>query len=391
MESKLLLALFIAGLLAFSAAHDGDSNGSDSGSDSMGSAGDSFEKQDDDCDRLVEGSDDNDGKCDLTDGLEEVPDKVDCTEEEKTTIKEWIIKLKLRLKVKKTVQERLIIALSCIQEFEMEYPKLFDLIKFQNVSSWGYLASFTKVIEYRQSLKIESIFSLDDEDNCPLFDALLNGTDGSYEQTSAVNAFINETLIKICGDMSLSVTKKSVLIYKAIAEFFSINSEWQLSFFKFEIHGFGSFQQFFEVTRTFYQQTQIDVILEGEVIEECQFMISFKFQLDLILSDSSFTPSEKSTMKSFYKLMLQELKLCGKSGKSRLVCIMKLMRKFAVLYKVDLLWSIQIEGFGSFFDVYSCGPGKVGLPSKPTVMIPTMASPKPTCSCTCGASTTLMA
>uniref|UniRef100_A0A914Q558 Uncharacterized protein n=1 Tax=Panagrolaimus davidi TaxID=227884 RepID=A0A914Q558_9BILA len=75
MESKLFIALLVAALLAFSAAHDDDSNGSDSGSESLGSWGDSFEEQDDDCDRLVDGSDENDGKCDLTDGLEEVPDK----------------------------------------------------------------------------------------------------------------------------------------------------------------------------------------------------------------------------------------------------------------------------------------------------------------------------
>lgn len=389
MEAKLLLALFIAGLVAFSAADDGDSNGSDSGSGSMGSWGDSFEQKDDDCDRLVDGSDDNEGKCDLTDGLEELPDKVDCTPEQKTTIINWITILKQSLSVKVTVEERLTIALSAIQKFQMENPDCYELIQYQNVSSWGYLASFTKVVQYRQTTKIESLITLDDDDNCPLFEALFNGTEGSYEQQSAINAFINETLIGICGNMSLSITERSVLIYKACAEFFAINAEWQFSFFQFQISGFGSFQQFFEITRTFYQKTQVDVILEGEV-SECAFMVSFKAQIEFIKADSSISSVQKKVMIDFYERIEQQLAF-SMTGKGRLSIIIKEFRAFLQMYKdtkyVTLLYGCQIEGFGSFMDLIYCGPGRIGFEPKPT-MAP--VSPKPTCSCTCLPSTPLM-
>ena len=384
MESKLLIALLVAALLAFSAAHDDDSNGSDSGSESMGSWGDSFEERDDDCDRLVDGSDDNDGKCDLTDGLEEVPDKCDCTEVEKTTIKEWIASLKIDLKVKVTVEERLVLASASILKFQMENPKLYEMIQFQNISSWGYLASFTKIVEFRQTTKVESLISLDDDENCPLFDALWNCTDGSYEQESAVSSLINETLKGICGDMTLSITKKNVLIFQALSKFFSINAEWQFSFFQSKIVGFGNFHQFFQITKSFYQKTQVDVILEGEV-EECVFMVSFRNQLELIKSDTTISLSVKGTINLFYQRILQQLKLCGEKGKGRLACIIKEMNKCIKLYPSFTKWiyTIQIEGFGSFMELIFCGPGKIGLPSKPTLG-PIMSSPKPTCSCTCG-------
>lgn len=381
MESKLFLALLVAALLAFSVASDGDSNGSDSGSGSMGSWGDSIEEQDEDCDRLVDGSDDNDGKCDLTDGLEELPDKVDCTAEEKTTIIEWITSLKVELSVKVTVEERLTIASASILKFQMENPKVYELIQFQNVSSWGMLSYFTKVIEIRQTTKVESLITLDDEDSCPLFDALKNCTDGSYEQESAVNALINETLLEICGDMTLSVTKRNVKIFEALSKFFSINAEWQSSFFQFKIQGFGTFGQFFQITKSFYQKTQVDVILEGEV-DECAFMVSFKNQLELIKSDTTISVSVKATMTQFYLRIKQQLAF-GIKGKARLSIIIKEMNKFVKLYSSFAKWiyTIQIEGFGSFLDLIFCGPGKIGFPPKPTM--PTV-SPKPTCSCTCG-------
>jgi len=384
MNKNILFSLFIAGLVAFSAAGDGDSNGSDSGSDSMGSWGDSFENKDEDCDRLVDGSDDNDGKCDLTDGLEEVPDKVDCTPEQKTTIINWITILKSLLSVKVSVEERLTIALSSIQKFQSENPDCYELIQYQNISSWGFLASFTKVVEYRQSTKIESIMTLDDEDNCPLFEALMNGTDGSYEQESACRAFINETLIGICGNMSLSITERSVLIYKAISEFFAINSEWQMHFFQFQISGFGSFQQFYEITRTYYQKTQVDVILEGEA-SECSFIVAFKNQLEMIKSDSSISMTVKKTLIEFEARIEQQISMVT-SGKARLSIIIKEFNSFFQMYTdeifVKLLYSISINDFGNFMDLIYCGPYKNGIKPKPTIPMATF-SPKPTCSCTC--------
>uniref|UniRef100_A0A914Z572 Uncharacterized protein n=1 Tax=Panagrolaimus superbus TaxID=310955 RepID=A0A914Z572_9BILA len=300
MESKLFIALLVAALLAFSAAKDDDSNGSDSGSESMGSWGDSFEEKEEDCDRLVDGSDDNNGDCDLTDGLEEVKDKCDkCDEDDKIKITNWIASLKIEISVKVTVEERLILASASIMKFQMENPTVYELIQFKNVSSWGMLSYFTKVVEVRQTTKVESLVTLDDEDNCPLFDALMNCTGDSYEQQSAVNALINETLLEICGDMTLSVTKKNVKIFEALSKFFSINTEWQSSFFQFKIQGFGTFQQFYQITKSFYQKTQVDVILEGEV-EECGFMVSFKNQLQLIKADMTISASVKSTLSLFY-------------------------------------------------------------------------------------------
>jgi hypothetical protein len=384
MESKLFIALLVAALLAFSAAHDDDSNGSDSGSESLGSWGDSFEEQDDDCDRLVDGSDDNDGKCDLTDGLEEVPDKCDCTAEEKTTLIEWITSLKVELKVKVSIEERLTIASASILKFQMENPTLYEMIQYQNVSSWGYLASFTKIVEFRQTKKIESLITLDDEDNCPLFDFLFNCTDGSYEQQSAVEALINETLIEICGDMTLSITKKNVAIFKALSKFFSINAEWQFKFFTSKMVGFGSFQSFFQITKSFYQKTQVDVILEGDV-EECGFMVAFKNQLEMIKTDTTISITIKGILNQFYARILQQLKLGGLKGKARLAIIIKEIRKLIKFHPqpefIKCILGINIFDFGSFLDLIFCGPGKIGFEPKPTPMIP---SPKPTCSCTCG-------
>ena len=385
MEFKLFIALFLATVLAFSAATDDDSNGSDSGSGSMGSWGDSFEERDDDCDRLVEGSDDNDGKCDLTDGLEEIPDKCDkCSSDDKTKIIEWISKLKIELKVKVSVEERLEIASASMLEFQMENPSVFGLIQFQNVSSWGWLVSFTKHIEIRQTKKVESLISLDDDDNCPLFDALFNCTDGSYEQESAVNALINETLLEICGDMTLSVTKKNKKIFEALSKFFSLHAEWQVSFFKYKIKGFGSFHQFFEITKTSYQITEVDGILEGEV-EECAFMVSFKNQLELIKADATVSLTIKASLNQFYQRVLQALKAGGLKGKARLSIIIHQFNECFKLYDflVEFLMTIEIEGFGSFLELIFCGPGKLPHPPKPTLG-PIVSSPKPTCSCTCG-------
>uniref|UniRef100_A0A914YQJ0 Uncharacterized protein n=1 Tax=Panagrolaimus superbus TaxID=310955 RepID=A0A914YQJ0_9BILA len=114
-------------------------------------------------------------------------------------------------------------------------------------------------------------------------------------------------------------------------------------------------------------------------------MVSFKNQLQLIKADMTISASVKSTLSLFYDRVLQQLKLGGLKGKARLSIIMKEMNKCIKFYPFisEWLYTIQIEGFGSFLELIFCGPGKIGFPPKPTMPM-VSASPKPTCSCTCG-------
>jgi len=395
MEFKLLLALFFVGLVAFTYADGSGEDDDDSGNskdESMGSWGDSREKADDDCDRLVEGSDENDGKCDLVDGIKEAAEDSDCTPEQNTTINNWLIIFQQALSVSVSVEERLTIALSSIQKFQMENPDCYEILQYSNISSWGYLASFTQVIEYRQSKKMESCTTLDDDDSCPLFEGLLNCTEGSYEQQAAVQEWINSTLIGICGNMSMSIEKRNVLLFQAISEFFSIHAEWQFTFFEFNIAGFGSFQQFFEVTRTYYQSSQVNVILGGDA-STCEFTTSFNNQIDAICGDSSIDVTVKKQLKLFRDQCNQQIS-GATTAKERLAIFIKLMNQWTVTYKnttfLNLILGIQIDGFGSLWQLINCGPYRIGFSSgRVTVLIPGAStfSPattkSPTCSCTC--------
>uniref|UniRef100_A0AC34GFL0 Uncharacterized protein n=2 Tax=Panagrolaimus sp. ES5 TaxID=591445 RepID=A0AC34GFL0_9BILA len=78
----------------------------------------------------------------------------------------------------------------------------------------------------------------------------------------------------------------------------------------------------------------------------------------------------------------------GLTGKARLTILIKEMNVFIKTYTGYAQWiyNIQIDGFGSFLELIFCGPGKIGFPVKPTMPM-VSASPKPTCSCSCGSTT----
>jgi hypothetical protein len=384
METKFLIVLAFAALFAFAAATSTEED--DSSTQMSGS--NSFEKQEEDCDRLVDGSDENDGKCDLTDGLEEAAEKCDkCSAGDKDKIKAWIEELKLSLTANVSIEIRLSIVASAIYKFQSDCPEAYGFIAYKNISGFGYLASVSTTIELKakKTLKFEAAISLDDEDNCPLFDGMIEACKGNMEMEIAIKSFINETLIGICGDMELSSTNRSSVLFKAIYEFFAIHPEWELTFFeKCQIKGFGSFQMLYRITRSYWQKTQIKVIFEGEV-EECIFVKSIKANLEMIYADVKVSVTMKGTLKQWYNLLIQELKKCT-SQKQMLLMFIKITKQFNFTYGescASFIFSMEIEGFGSCWMLFSCGPWSI--PHKPpTVSTIAPVSPsKPTCSCTC--------
>uniref|UniRef100_A0A914YNR8 Uncharacterized protein n=1 Tax=Panagrolaimus superbus TaxID=310955 RepID=A0A914YNR8_9BILA len=334
-----------------------------------------------DIDQLIEGSNVNNGSCDLSNGIKEILNVINCTFEENAKILDLIGTLEQNLFTDVDIEDRLIIALTFIQKWQIENPTVYKLIKYQNISSLKYLDSFSKIVEFRQLSKVEALINLDNDNNCYLFESLQNNTENFYEMNAAINALINESLIEICSNLSISFPQKSVLIYETFSHFFVINPEWKLLFLQFQIENFGTFQQFFEITQTFYQISKIDSIFEGS---NSAFMNAFKHQLDNFQFDT--TSMIKQRFELLYESIQQKFHTVS-SEKDRILIVVKEFQKFLQFYSdieyVKYLYEIQINDFGSFMDVIFCVSRLAGYPSISLITDKPSVNPKWTCSCSC--------
>ena len=88
---------------------------------------------------------------------------------------------------------------------------------------------------------------LDGEDDCDLFEGLRNATEGDSEKYAAVLILIEELKV-ILIDVSLTYEAKLTLIYEKFEAFFELHAEWESFFLDIEIIGFGTLEQFIDVT-----------------------------------------------------------------------------------------------------------------------------------------------
>ena len=120
-------------------------------------------------------------------------------------------------------------------------------IGYEVILDWGFVVDLLSVAIDIQADFAGSLIVLDGEDDCDLFDALRNATEGDSEKYAAVLILI-EQLKVILVDVSLTYEAKLTLVYEKFEAFFELHAEWEEFFLSIEIFGFGSLEQFIDVT-----------------------------------------------------------------------------------------------------------------------------------------------
>jgi hypothetical protein len=168
-------------------------------------------------------------------------------------------------------------------------------IAFVQVAAWGNLFDYLYISVDLQADFSEQIVTLDANDDCELFDSLVNATKNDSVKYQATLSLISQIRF-ILLDVSWSHGQKMGQIHKLIKKFFDANPSWADFFKQIDIKGFGSFESFDDVCHGHHRALTISHVLVGSSDADCPLLKS----LSNAYANTSFTLTIRSQIKQFH-------------------------------------------------------------------------------------------
>lgn len=188
------------------------------------------------------------------------------TVSQKSTFQSLIAQIKSALAVvglKK--EEKLFKVHALVRLLKEQNSDIYDIIQAKNISTWGSVSIFDKVVVVKQQSFIQTTIHLDHSKNCVYFDALKAAAQATGDSSciSAVNNLISNELIEIAENATLEYNEKIVMFSEKVQALFVMFSSFKLKIQIQEISGFGSFLQFFDIAKTYKQKTEDSDLSSG--------------------------------------------------------------------------------------------------------------------------------
>ncbi|KAI6222253.1 hypothetical protein M3Y95_00965300 [Aphelenchoides besseyi] len=249
-----------------------------------------------------------------------------------------------------TAEVKFIKCVYALKALFVQYEEIKITLQYQWVAQWGYVIDLFTVAVNVQYEYIGVTIEIDSEGSCPLFDALLNYTDGNSEQHNAVITLIQELTV-IIQSSYYSQFDKYYLINVKFSAFFAQYSSWQVEFYGIEIIGFGSLEQFISVTYVFEQITTVDVVIGGSV-SDCVLL-----QVLLEASqNTSYSTSVRSSIKEFYQTCYEFFQV-EVDVYVRLEFFINQTFQWYLLEEwfIEYVYGLELAEWGSFYELIASG------------------------------------
>jgi hypothetical protein len=313
--------------------------------------------------------------CKLVSGLYAMSSKAALTATQNATYNLWIQKIETDI-VKNvaitTKKAKLIKIAALFEKLQFSESVIYSKIQYLNISTWGPFETVVQVSsEWNMQSSLELVVASSSKGNCKLFDLLLSACSADAEKYTALSAFIESDLKIIVKDKTK--TQKDIIkaIFKAFkTKFFTgAQSSWMTYFYTLDLSGYFTFSQWNDVAVTYERETTVEVALAGQGMD-CPFILS----LNATLSSSTYTLTQKGFIKQLMNYFIQQWSTTI-TIEARLTLIsMKYSESIDLSYSYfGCLNSIQINGFGSFWNliIFSCQ--KPRLPTTCGCPVPTFS------------------
>jgi hypothetical protein len=258
------------------------------------------------------------------------------------------------------------------KKFSLEQTSIYSKIQYLNITTWGPVETVVRVsTEWNFETSLELVLPTSSKGNCKLFDLLLSACSGDSEKHQALSDFIESDLKMIVSDKTKSQKDLIKAIHKAMKTKFFVGSraEWMTYFYTLDLEGYFAFSQWSEAAVTFERETSYEIILSGQGID-CPFIGA----LNKALSMSTYTISQKGHIKQLMNYFNQTFTYSSMTTmEARLnVISMKFSESIDTSYGYfKMLNSIEIEGFGSWWDLIILSCHKTRIPVSCGCPIPT--------------------
>jgi len=258
-------------------------------------------------------------------------------------------------------------------------------ISFLQIGGWGSFFDFGYVSIDLQADFSEQVVTLDQSDDCDLFDSLRNATKGDSVKYAATLTLI-EDLKFILIDVSFTHGQKMGLIHKILEEFFNDHPDWEDFYKNITIPGFGSLESFDDVCHGYNRALTISAVLVGSSDSDCPVLKS----LSDAVANTTLTISVRSQIKQFHdKLAVYFASVTDVDKRMAYVTAqywqMIIMEPFIVQYMsvisindmsgnkwglfYDLIWVSQFCNNTGSCGCMSCGLGMPDCPSRPNLIV----------------------
>ncbi|KAJ9473802.1 hypothetical protein VN97_g13278, partial [Penicillium thymicola] len=180
-----------------------------------------------------------------------------------------------------------------------KHNDIAKLIQFEQITTWGSLFDLTYVSVDLSAVYVDVIITLDSSNDCDLFEAMRNATEGDVEKESAVLVLIEELKV-ILLDVSLSMGQKKAKCHDKFKLFFEMHVEWEEFFLEIEIEGFGSLSEFIDIAHGHKQSLTLEVVLSGSSDSDCALCAA----LTEAVANTSFTLSVRNQIKQLHDKLI---------------------------------------------------------------------------------------
>lgn len=314
--------------------------------------------------------------CKLVSGLYALSSKAALTATQNSTYNLWIQKIETDV-VKNnalytTKKAKFVKIAALFEQFQLEQSVIYSKVQYLNISTWGPFETVIQVSsEWNFQSSLELIVATSSKGNCKLFDLLLSACQGDSVKYTALAAFIESDLKVIVKDKTKTQVQIIKAIFKAFKTKFFIGGQasWMSYFYTLNLNGYFSFQQWSDVAVTYERQDSVSVALAGQGMD-CPFILS----LNASLSSSAYTLTQKGFIKQLITYFTQQWTSVV-TIEARLTLIsMKYSESIDLSYSYfGCLNSIDISGFGSFWNliIFSCQ--KTRIPPSCGCPVPTFS------------------
>ena len=311
--------------------------------------------------------------CKLISGLYAMSSKAALTATQNATYNQWIQKIEIDV-VKNaaisTKKAKFIKIAALFEKFQFDYNLIYSKIQYLNISTWGPFETVVQVSsEWNMQSSLELVVASSSKGNCKLFDLLLSACQGDIEKHTALSAFIESDLKVIVKDKTK--TQKDIIkaIFKAFKTkfFMGTQSTWMTYFYTLDLSGYFTFSQWNDVAVTYEREDTVQVALAGQGMD-CPFILS----LNATLSSSTLTLTQKGFIKQLMNYFIQQWSTTITIEARITLISMKYSESIDLSYSYfGCLNSIDIKGFGSFWNliIFSCQ--KSHLPTTCGCPVPT--------------------
>jgi hypothetical protein len=175
-----------------------------------------------------------------------------------------------------------------LKKFLSKNKSIKKKVHYKKIGSWGMWRELVEIGVSIQGERTPEILELDGSDDCKLFKALRNGTEGNATETAEIETLIVQIRL-VLKKGGWSKTQKNAKIHKLKKEFFKTRVELELKINKVEIEGLGSVENFRRVFKVAHQTTRLSKVISGSNDNDCELLKKLKAVADNETIDPALT------------------------------------------------------------------------------------------------------